>query len=78
VTDIVAKYLKRKRLLQTWVRVQTGLHFEAFYVSWIFLVKKYFMKQVRQDLRQKAGFAVSINVQLHCLSLWFAIDADQF
>jgi hypothetical protein len=37
VTDIVAKYPKRKRLLQTGARAQTGLHFEAFYMSWISL-----------------------------------------
>jgi len=40
VTDIVAKYLERKCLLPIWAGVQTGLHFEAFYVLWISLAKR--------------------------------------
>jgi hypothetical protein len=45
-------------------REQTGSHFEAFYVSWISLQKKYYTKQERQDLRQKADFAVNNFVQV--------------
>ncbi len=67
LTDIVAKHLKRKHLLQTGVRAQTGLHFEAFYVSWICPTKKYFLKQVRQDLCQKVDSAVKNYVQLQWL-----------
>jgi hypothetical protein len=37
MTDIVARYVKRKRLFQIRVGMQTGMHFEAFYASWISL-----------------------------------------
>ncbi len=43
--------------------MQTGLHFEAFYVSWISLRKIYFMHIVGQDLRQNPDFAAIINVE---------------
>jgi hypothetical protein len=42
---------------------QTGLHFEAFYASWIFLSDKYYLQKVGQDLRQKGDFAAIINVE---------------
>src|SRR5437588_1172799 len=45
--------------------METGLHFEAFYVSWISLRKGYFMRIVGQDLRQKDDFAAIINVKGH-------------
>jgi len=45
--------------------MQTGLHFEAFYVSWISLRKIYFVHIVGQDFRQNPDFAVIINVEGH-------------
>ena len=44
--------------------MQTGLHFEAFYVSWIYVSDKYYMRNVGQDLRRKADSAVSNSVQV--------------
>jgi hypothetical protein len=49
--------------------MQTGPHFEAFYVSWISLRKIYFMHIVRQDLRQNPDFAAIINVEGHSILL---------
>ena len=43
--------------------MQIGLHFEAFYVSWISLRKTYFMQQVGRDLRHNLDFADIINVE---------------
>ena len=42
-THIMTKYLKRECLLQTGVEKQTGLHFDAVYVSWISLEDKYYL-----------------------------------
>jgi hypothetical protein len=53
--------------------VQTGLHFEAFYVSWIYVSDKYYMRNVGQDLRRKADSAVSNSVQVHS----FIVAASQ-
>ncbi len=39
----MTKYLKRECLLQTGVEKQTGLHFDAVYVSWISLEDKYYL-----------------------------------
>jgi hypothetical protein len=59
----MTKYLKRKCLFQNEAAAQTGLHFEAFYVSWISLEKIYFMKQVGKILLHNRYFAVIINVE---------------
>jgi len=45
--------------------MQTGLHFEAFYVSWISLRDKYYPQKGGQDLCQKADSAVNNFVQVH-------------
>jgi len=61
----MAKCLKRKRLLQTRAVLQIGLHFEAFYASWISLEDKYYLQKGGQDLRQKVDSAVNNLVQGH-------------
>ena len=43
--------------------MQTGLHFEAVYVSWISLEDKQYQQKARQDLRQKVDSAVNYFVQ---------------
>ena len=45
--------------------MQTGLHFEAVYVSWISLEDKYYTQKARQDLRQKVDSAVNYFIQGH-------------
>jgi len=62
-TNSVAECLMRKQLLQAGDKMQTGLHFEAVYASWISLRKIYFMQEVGQDLRQNPDFAAIINVE---------------
>lgn len=49
-------------------RKQIGLHFETFYVSWIFLQKKYYAKQGGQDLCQNPDFAANNYVEGHLLA----------
>jgi hypothetical protein len=43
--------------------METGLHFEAFYVSWIFQRDTYYLQKGGQDLRQKGDSAVNNFVQ---------------
>ena len=45
----MAKYLKKKCLLEAGVKVQTCLHFEALYVSWIFPEDRYYLQKAGQD-----------------------------
>src|SRR6266568_2475489 len=56
-----------KTLIQGTHENRRILYFAAFYVSWICPTKKYFLKQVRQDLCQKVDSAVKNYVQLQWL-----------
>ena len=59
----MARCLKRKRLLLAESGLQTGLHFEAFYASWISLEDKYYLQKGGQDLRQKVDSTAKNFVQ---------------
>jgi len=65
MTDIVAKCLKRKRLLQAGNEVQIGLHFEAVYVSWISLEDKYYLQKAGRDFCRRQDSEVNYFVQGH-------------
>ena len=57
VTTIVAKCSKRSAFSIGFVRMQTGLHFEAFYASWISLWDKYYLQKGGQDCGLKTSLA---------------------
>ena len=59
VTTIVAKCSKRSAFSIGFVRMQTGLHFEAFYASWISLWDKYYLQKGGQDCGLKTSLAHS-------------------
>jgi len=59
----MAKCLKEKCLLQAGDEVQTSLHFEAFYVSWISLEDKYYLQKAGQDFCRRRDSEVNYFVQ---------------
>lgn len=69
VTNIVAKYSKRSAFSIGFVWIQTGLHFEAFYASWISLWDRYYQQKGGQDLCRRLDFEVSNYVQGHLVLL---------
>ena len=66
MTNIVAKCSKRRAFSIGFVRMQAGLHFEAFYASWISLWDKYYLQKGRQDLCRRPDSEVSNYVRGQC------------
>ena len=63
VIDTMAKYLKRKCLLEAGVKVQTRLHFEALSVSWIFPEDRYYLQKAGQDFCRRQDSPANYFVQ---------------
>src|SRR5512135_3410799 len=70
-TPIMASTRSHECLIVLIKKQWADSHFEAFYGSCICLVKRYYVKYIGQDLRQKADSAVNNFVQVQmrpCLS----------
>jgi hypothetical protein len=64
-TPIMASTRSHECLIVLIKKQWADSHFEAFYGSCICLVKRYYVKYIGQDLRQKADSAVNNFVQVH-------------